>query len=100
MKKGTGKQEAKEQEALRIRTARHLLRSVVHQVNDRALRIYHELRKTIESIKDEDTGIVSAQTRARDPCQTLINVGNQSCSPRSPCSTFFSLHPTMSLCLC
>jgi hypothetical protein len=45
MKKGTWMQE----EALQLKIARHLLRSVVRQVNAQAQRKYHELRKTVGS---------------------------------------------------
>jgi hypothetical protein len=39
----------KMQEALQLKIALHLLRSVVRQVNAQAQRKYHELRKTARS---------------------------------------------------
>jgi hypothetical protein len=45
MMKGTWMQE----EALQLKIARHLLRSVVRQVNAQAQRKYHEPRKTVRS---------------------------------------------------
>jgi hypothetical protein len=39
----------RQQQALQLKIARHLLRSVVRQVNAQAQRKYHELRKMVRS---------------------------------------------------